>query len=53
MAGAVGLFSVAVGAVIAWAAKRYPGHDEALETGAGILLIAGFALAGVALPAVL
>jgi len=51
MAGAVGLFSVAVGAIAAWAAKRFPGHDEALETGAGLLLICGFALAGVALPA--
>jgi len=52
MAGAVGLLSVAVGAVVASLSDRFPAHVEALETGAGFLLISGFALAGLALPAI-
>jgi hypothetical protein len=46
----VGLFSVVIGTVAACAAERFPAYVEALETGAGFLLIAGFALAGFALP---
>jgi hypothetical protein len=46
-----------LGAVAAYSAKRFPGHFaghvEALETGAGVLLIGGLALAGCALPVVL
>ena len=51
MAAAVGLLSVALGAAVASLSNRFPGHAEAMETGAGILLICGFALAGLALPA--
>jgi hypothetical protein len=53
MIGALGLLGVVLGAVAATPAERSPGHVEALETAAGILLIGGFALAGAALPAVL
>jgi ABC-type Fe3+ transport system permease subunit len=53
MAGAVGLLSVVVGAVVAYASERFPTHVESLETGAGFLLLSGLALSGYALPAVL
>jgi hypothetical protein len=53
MAGAVGLFSVVVGAVVAYASERFPAHVESLETGAGFLLISGLALSGYAMPAML
>ena len=53
MAGAVGLLSVMVGAVVAYASERFPTHVESLETGAGFLLLSGLALSGYALPAVL
>lgn len=57
MLAAAGLLSVMLGAVAAYSAKRFPGHFaghvEALETGAGVLLIGGLALAGCALPVVL
>jgi hypothetical protein len=52
MAGAVGLFSVVIGAVVAYASERFPAHVESLETGAGFLLISGLALSGYALPAI-
>jgi hypothetical protein len=44
------MFSTAVGAIVAYASQRFPARAEALETGAGFLLIGGFALAGCALP---
>ena len=50
MAGIVSLLSVVLGATIAFVADRFPAHDEALETGAGILLIGGLAFLGSALP---
>jgi hypothetical protein len=53
MVGIVGLLSVTVGAVVAYASERFPAHVETLETGAGFLLISGFALTGFALPVVL
>ena len=53
MIGAVGLLSVIVGAVAAYLAERFPAHIEAVETGAGVLLIGGFALTGYALPVIL
>ncbi len=53
MAGAIGLLSIMVGTVVACACERFPAHLQALETGAGFLLISGFALTGLALPAVL
>ncbi len=48
---AAGLLSFIVGAVVAYAAERFPPHAESLETGAGFLLISGLALSGYALPA--
>jgi hypothetical protein len=53
MAGAVGLFSVVIGAVVAYASERFPAHVASLETGAGFLLISGLALSSYALPAIL
>ena len=52
MAGAIGLLSIMVGAVVACASERFPAHVAVLETGAGFLLISGFALTGFALPAI-
>jgi ABC-type Fe3+ transport system permease subunit len=52
MAGTVGLLSVMVGAVVAYASERFPAHVESLETGAGFLLLSGLALSGYALPAI-
>jgi hypothetical protein len=48
--GAVSLISVVMGAALAYSAGRFPAHVESLETGAGVLLIGGLALLGVALP---
>ena len=42
--------SVTVGAVVGLIADRFPVHVVALETGAGILLIGGFALTSSPLP---
>jgi hypothetical protein len=53
MIGAVSLISVVLGATIACLADRYPAHVEMLETGAGALLIGGFALLGSTLPVLL
>jgi len=53
MLGAVGMIIAALGACIACMAERFPAHVEALETGAGFLLIGGFALTGCALPTLL
>jgi len=57
MVGAAGLLSVVVGAVVAYASERFPGrfagNVEALETGAGFLLISGLALSSYALPSIL
>ena len=53
MAGAVGLLSVMIGAVVACTSERFPAHVEAIETGAGFLLLSGLALTGFALPPIL
>lgn len=53
MIAVISLVSVVLGAVVAYAAERYPAHIEALETGAGVLLVGGFALLGSGLPVVL
>jgi hypothetical protein len=53
MIGAVGLLSVILGGVVAYLSERFPAHVEALETGAGVLLIGGLALTGYALPVML
>lgn len=44
-----GLFSVMIGASIAYASDRCPSHIEALETAAGLLVLGGFFAAGYAL----
>ena len=46
----LGLVSVVAGGVVACLAERFPAQIEALETGAGVLLLGGFALWGSALP---
>jgi hypothetical protein len=51
--GILGLLSVMTGAVVAYLAKRSPAHIEALETGAGALLLGGLALASSGLPIIL
>jgi hypothetical protein len=53
MIAAAGLLSVFVGAGVAYVAERFPAYVEALETGAGVLLIGGLALTGYALPVLL
>jgi hypothetical protein len=50
MAAALSLASIVLGAALAYVAERHPAHVEALETGGGVLLIAGLALLGSALP---
>jgi hypothetical protein len=47
---AASLISVIAGVGIACAAERFPVHVRAMETGAGALLIGGFALMGCLLP---
>jgi hypothetical protein len=49
----LGLLSVVTGAAVAYLAKRFPAHIEALETGAGALLIGGLALGSSALPIII
>jgi hypothetical protein len=51
--GILGLLSVMTGAVVAYLATRFPAHVEALETGAGALLLGGLALASCGLPVIL
>jgi hypothetical protein len=51
--GILGLLSVMTGAVVAYLAKRFPAHIEALQTGAGALLLGGLALASCGLPVIL
>jgi len=53
MVGTVGLLSVVAGSIIAYLSARFPRYVEALETGAGVLLIGGLALTGYALPAMI
>ena len=53
MVGALGLLSVLVGAATAYLSGRFPARVDALQTGAGLLLIGGFAIMGCALPVLL
>jgi len=53
MIAVASVISVVLGASIAYAAGRFPAHVEALETGAGVLLIGGLALMGTGLPVLL
>jgi hypothetical protein len=48
--GILASLSVVMGAAVAYFAERFPARIEALQTGAGVLLIGGFALAGSGLP---
>jgi hypothetical protein len=50
MIGAAGLLIVTIGTVGACLSKRFPAHTVAVETVAGVLLLAGFSLIGCALP---
>lgn len=52
MLGLLSLTSVSLGAAAAYYAGRFPEHIEAIETGAGALLIGGLALLGSALPGI-
>jgi hypothetical protein len=51
--GILGLLGVMAGATVASFARRFPAHIEALETGAGALLLGGLALASCGLPVIL
>ena len=53
MLAVVSFISVVFGAAAAGMAHRFPAHIEAIETGAGVLLVGGIALAGSCLPVVL
>jgi hypothetical protein len=53
LASVAALISVMSGTATAFLANRLPAHRDALETGAGILLICGLALLGSVLPAML
>lgn len=53
MVGAISLIGIIAGGAAAYFADRFPAHIEAIETGAGVLLIGGLMLLGSALPAVL
>ena len=49
----LGLLSVMTGAAVAYFAKHFPAHIEALQTGAGALLLGGLALASYGLPVII
>jgi hypothetical protein len=49
IAASVSAISVVLGAAIAYTANGHPRHREAMETAAGVLIIAGLALLGYAL----
>ena len=53
MVGALSLIGIVHGAAAAYFADCFQAHREAIETGAGVLLIGGLMLLGSALPAVL
>jgi hypothetical protein len=53
MTNALSLIDAKSGAAVAFMLSRMPAPAEALETVAGILIIAGFALLGSSLPTML
>jgi hypothetical protein len=53
MIGALSLISTLLGTAAAYFSERFAAHSEAIETGAGILLIGGLVLLGSALPTIL
>ena len=50
MVTVLGLVSAVTGTAVAYLAERLPVRTEMAETGAGILLLCGFAVASLALP---
>jgi hypothetical protein len=50
MLGVAGLLSATAGGVLAYFSARFPAHIEKLETAAGVMVIAGFALASCSMP---
>ena len=53
MAVVFSLIGTGFGAAAAYCSQRFPAHVETFETAAGVLLIAGLAFLGSALPALL
>jgi hypothetical protein len=53
MLAIIGILTVLSGAVLACTSRRFPAHVRAIEIGAGVLLMCGFALASCALPIML
>ena len=53
MLSLISTVSVVAGCAAAMAAQRFKKHAEAIETGAGLLVIGGLFLIGTALPRVL
>jgi hypothetical protein len=53
MLGVISTVSVLAGSAAATLARRFEHHYEAIETGAGLLMIGGFFLIGTALPIML
>jgi hypothetical protein len=53
MLAILGLLSAVAGAAVAALSTRFPQHADRLQTGAGVMLIAGLALASQALPVML
>lgn len=51
MSGALGLAVVMFGSMTAYLSSRHPADAQAVQTAAGMLLIGGLALIGLALPA--
>jgi hypothetical protein len=52
MLAVIGIVGVLSGAALACSSRRFPTHMRAIEVGAGLLLICGFALASCALPVI-
>jgi len=53
MVGAISLIATLLGTATACVTERFRAHRDAIETGAGFLLIGGLMLMGSALPAIL
>ena len=53
MVGAISLIATLLGTATACVAERFRAHRDAIETGAGFLLIGGLMLMGSALPGIL
>jgi hypothetical protein len=53
MVGIAGLISVMAGAIVAYLSDRFPARIEVLETAAGVMVIAGFTLAGCSMPTII